>query len=231
MTQTIARRRPAVPTRGEDARRRILEAALEIFAAEGYEGTSTRQLAERAGVNLPAIQYYFGSKEGLYRAVIGDIVEHTEMHLAALVPTVKAAIAAPDAHTEDLLELLCAMLESFVALVTGGPQVESRRLLFARAEVERTPGLDYLHESGRRQIFQPCLGLVGRLLDKPTDDPDMVFRTLTLIGQVVIFCNNGVRHVMKSPELSEENVRTIQVLVRAQTQAVIRAALSQAKAA
>jgi AcrR family transcriptional regulator len=230
MTQTVARRRPATQTKGEDTRRRILETALEIFAAEGYEGTSTRQLAERAGVNLPAIQYYFGSKEGLYRAVIGDIVEHTEVHLAPLAPRVKAAIADPNTQSEELLELLCEMLESFLALVTGGVQVKSRRLLFARAEVERTPGLDFLHESGRRQIFQPCLGLIGRLLDKATDDPDIVFRTLTLIGQVVIFCNNGVRHVLKSPELSEENVRAIQALVRAHTQAIIRAALSEAKA-
>jgi len=227
MTQTIAHRRPATHTRGEDTRRRILETALEIFAAEGYQGTSTRQLAERAGVNLPAIQYYFGSKEGLYRAVIDDIVEHTEAHLAPLAPRVRAAIADPDARPEELLELLCAVLESFVALVTGGPQFESRRLLFARAEVERTPGLDFLHESAMRQIFQPCLGLVGRLLDKPTDDPDMVFRALTLIGQVVIFCNNGVRYVLKSPELSEESVRAIQALIRAHTQAIIRAALSE----
>ena len=57
----------------------------------------------------------------------------------------------------------------------------------------------------------------------------MVFRTLTLIGQVVIFCNNGVRHVLKSPDLSEESVRAIQSLVRSQTQAIIRAALAEAK--
>jgi AcrR family transcriptional regulator len=230
MTQTIARRRPGTYSRGEDTRRRILETALDIFAAEGYEGASTRRLAERAGVNLPAIQYYFGSKEGLYRAVIGDIVEHTETHLAPLAPKVGAAIADPGARPEDLLELLCAMLESFVALVTGGTQIESRRLLFARAEVERTPGLDFLHESGMRQIFQPCLGLVSRLLGKSPEDPEMAFRTLSLIGQVAIFCNNGVRHVLKSPVLGEESVCDIQALVRANTQAIIRAALSEAKA-
>ena len=59
-----------VHQRGEDTRGRILEAALELFAASGFEGASTRTIAERAGVNLPAIQYLFGSKEGLYRAVV-----------------------------------------------------------------------------------------------------------------------------------------------------------------
>src|SRR5476651_170259 len=107
--------------RGEDTRRRILETALEVFAAEGYEGTSTRVLAERAGVNLPAIQYYFGSKEGLFRAVIDSIIERTETHMAPLAAEVQAALAAPDTSNDALLELLCRMLESFVSLVTGGP--------------------------------------------------------------------------------------------------------------
>jgi len=65
MVSVAARYRPGTDPRGEDTRRRILETAIEVFAREGYEGTSTRELAAAAGVNLPAIQYYFGSKEGL----------------------------------------------------------------------------------------------------------------------------------------------------------------------
>ena len=70
MSATVSRFRPGYYQRGEETRSRILEAALELFAASGFEGASTRTIAERAGVNLPAIQYYFGSKEGLYRAVV-----------------------------------------------------------------------------------------------------------------------------------------------------------------
>src|SRR5215475_8913359 len=113
------RHRPGTHVRGEETRRRILDAALEMFASQGYEGASTRLLAERAGVNLPAIQYYFGSKEGLYRAVIQSIAEDTEAHMAPLAVKVKAALANPDTTREELLELLCAMLESFVELVSG----------------------------------------------------------------------------------------------------------------
>ncbi len=199
MSIVTTRQRPKTQTRGEDTRRRILEAALDIFAAEGYEGASTRQLAERAGVNLPAIQYYFGSKEGLYRAVIGDIVDQTEARMAPLAPKVSAAIADRDAQPEELLELLCAMMESFVVLVTSGPQIDSKRLLFARAEVERTAGLDTLHESGMRHMFQPCLGLISRLFDKPTDDPEMVFRTLALLGQVIMFCHDSTAECSRRP--------------------------------
>jgi TetR/AcrR family transcriptional regulator, regulator of cefoperazone and chloramphenicol sensitivity len=220
MTSISTRYRPGTHTRGEDTRRRILETALEIFASEGYEGASTRHLAERAGVNLPAIQYYFGSKEGLYRAVIESIIEGTEAHMAPLTSKVRQALADPGTTREQCLELLCAMLESFLALVSGGKQVESKRLLFARAEVEETPGLDQLHENGMRQIFQPCLELAGRLLGRSTEDPETLLRTLTLFGQVTIFCDKAVRRVLNLGEFSEERVRAIQALVRANTRAI-----------
>lgn len=48
-----------------DARTRLLEAALNLFSRRGFEGTSVRELAAAAGVNLAAVNYYFGGKEGL----------------------------------------------------------------------------------------------------------------------------------------------------------------------
>ncbi len=220
MTALITRYRPGTHARGEDTRRRILEAALEMFAAEGYDGTSTRQLAEQAGVNLPAIQYYFGSKEGLFRAVIQSIVEHTDAHMAELAPRVQAALAAKDTPRDELLELLCQLLESFVSLVTGGSQKESKRLLFARAEVEDNPALQQLHESGMRQVFQPCLELTARLIGRSTEDETSSLRALAVLGQVTIFCHKGVRHALKSTDFPPARVAEIRALVRAHTLAI-----------
>jgi AcrR family transcriptional regulator len=230
MTSFMSRYRPGSHPRGEDTRRRILDAALEVFATEGYEGASTRLLAERAEVNLPAIQYYFGSKEGLYRAVIDSIIEHTEAQMAPLTARVKAALARPDTPREELLELLCQMLEAFVAMVSNGEQIEAKRLFFARAEVEDTPGLERLHESGMRQIFQPLLGLIGRLLGRSTEDPETVLRALTLFGQVTIFCDKPVRRILHLGELTEDYVRAIQQLVRSQTLAIFKVALAKGAA-
>ena len=230
MNEFTTRHRPGTHARGEDTRRRILDTALEVFAAEGYEGASTRVLAERAGVNLPAIQYYFGSKEGLYRAVIDSIIEHTEVQMAPLTGRVTAALARHDTPCEELLELLCLMLESFVALVSNGKQIEAKRLFFARAEVEDTPGLERLHESGMRQIFQPCLDLIGRLLGRTTEDRETVLRTLTVFGQVTIFCDKPVRRILHLGELTEDYVRAIQDLVRSHTLAIFEAALPKAAA-
>lgn len=223
MNQIFARHRPNAQTRGEDTRRRILETALEMFAAEGYDGTSTRQLAEQAGVNLPAIQYYFGSKEGLFRAVIQSIVAQTEVHMFGLTERVKAALSVRDTPRADLLELLCQLLESFVSLVTCGSQMESKRLLFARAEVEDTPGLQQLHESGMQQIFQPCLELTARLIGRSTEDEAALLRALAVLGQVTIFCHKGVRHALKSTDFPPERVAQIRALVRAHTLAIFGA--------
>jgi AcrR family transcriptional regulator len=224
--QAFGRGRPATQARGEDTRRRILETALDLFAAQGYEGASTRQIAEGAGVNLPAIQYYFGNKEGLYRAIIDDITANTDRHMAALTERVRAALDAPETPREALAALLCEMLETFVVLVTSGTQVESRRLFFARAEIEETPGLDILHENGMRQIFNPCLALLSSLHGKPATDQEMTVRTLALIGQVVIFCNNQKRPLLAGAGLDAESVRLMKLVVREHTDAICRAALA-----
>ncbi len=54
---------------GAEARARLLNTALRLFAEHGYARTSTREIAQAAGVNIAAISYYFGDKAGLYRAV------------------------------------------------------------------------------------------------------------------------------------------------------------------
>jgi TetR/AcrR family transcriptional regulator, regulator of cefoperazone and chloramphenicol sensitivity len=212
--------RPSTYQRGEDTRRRILDTAIEVFAAVGYEAASTRALAERAGVNLPAIPYYFGSKEGLYRAAIEQIVGEIDQRMAPVAERVSAALAEGEPTRAELLALLHDMLDAFVALVVGGAHLESRRLLFARSEIERTGALEPLHEVGLRRVFGPCRALVARLLDRPADDDATALRTLTVLGQVSIFCNSGPRRVLGCSDFSEDHMRAIQQVVREQTEAI-----------
>jgi AcrR family transcriptional regulator len=54
----------------EDRRRQILERATELFARQGYQGTTTRQIAQRARVNEAIIFRHFPTKEDLYWAVL-----------------------------------------------------------------------------------------------------------------------------------------------------------------
>ncbi|WP_233526359.1 TetR family transcriptional regulator [Actinomadura spongiicola] len=74
MTDTTRRprRSPAPDERKLDAersRRLLLDAALEEFAARGFAGARVQDIADRAGLNKQLINYYFGGKEGLYRAL------------------------------------------------------------------------------------------------------------------------------------------------------------------
>lgn len=54
----------------KDKRTHIIETALDLFAKKGYEGTSIRDIAESASVNLAMVNYYFGSKEKLFENIV-----------------------------------------------------------------------------------------------------------------------------------------------------------------
>lgn len=67
---------------GEQSRERLMHAALQLFAQQGFAKTSTREIAEAAGTNLAAISYYFGDKAGLYRAVFFEMQGKPEDEIA-----------------------------------------------------------------------------------------------------------------------------------------------------
>ncbi|SDS42098.1 TetR/AcrR family transcriptional regulator [Microlunatus soli] len=73
MAASTPRRAPVGDGRIRDAERtrnRLLDAALDEFAGRGYAGARVSAIADRAGVNKQLISYYFGGKQGLYRALL-----------------------------------------------------------------------------------------------------------------------------------------------------------------
>jgi AcrR family transcriptional regulator len=70
-----------------DKRAHILSIAEELFAENGFDGTSVRDIAQRANVNLAMISYYFGSKEKLLEALIEDRAGYMLGILAELAKT------------------------------------------------------------------------------------------------------------------------------------------------
>lgn len=78
-----------VPSKGELAAERIVEAAYRLFLEQGYHGTSMRQIAERAGLTLGGIYNHFASKEAIWVAVF--MAKHPYHEL---VPAIKAVDAA-----------------------------------------------------------------------------------------------------------------------------------------
>jgi TetR/AcrR family transcriptional regulator len=63
-----------------NARERLMETAIGMFAEKGYAGTSVREIVEQAGVSKPVLYYYFQSKEGLFLAIL-DKAENLQKEL------------------------------------------------------------------------------------------------------------------------------------------------------
>jgi len=84
----------------------ILAVARELFAQRGYDGTSIRAISSRAGVNLGAVTYHFGSKAGLYAAVIQSVV-------GPLRERVLAIAEGPEPPLEKLAEIVAAYFDHF----------------------------------------------------------------------------------------------------------------------
>ena len=61
---------PAAKTKGERTASRVMDIAENLFAAQGYDGTSLRQIADRADIKQPGLYNHFSSKEALYEAVL-----------------------------------------------------------------------------------------------------------------------------------------------------------------
>lgn len=62
-----------MPADSTETRNRILSAALFHFAEHGFDGASMRAIASRSGISLALVQYHYGTKEKLYRAVWEDM--------------------------------------------------------------------------------------------------------------------------------------------------------------
>jgi AcrR family transcriptional regulator len=218
------RRKRGSYQRGEDTRRRMVETAMDLFAAHGFEGVSTRSLAEAAGVNLPAIQYYFGGKEGLFRAAVDRIIQRIAERMEPAADRASAVLAEGEVPCRILLERLYEMLDAFLALMLDDQRPEREKLFIVRAEIERSSMLEPLHQTLQRYTFGPCTALVARLIRCPVDDEKTIARTLAILGQIVIFGHKSPHRTIGWGDHTEPRVKMVQALLHEHTAAILGAA-------
>jgi TetR/AcrR family transcriptional regulator len=95
------------------AQERILAAALEVFAARGFDGARTREIAEHAGANLGLIKYYFNDKEQLWKAAVARAFAELQAGFAERLEPADGA---------DTLAWLDRTLRQFVHFVARHPE-------------------------------------------------------------------------------------------------------------
>ena len=121
----MARHKPAAEggyQRGEETRARIVEAAVVVFGERGYDGASTRDIATAAGVNAPAIQYYFDGKEGVYLECVEHLITLLWRKMAPSVEAAESALADAQAGDATLIEVSLGILGTVVSTIQDSPQ-------------------------------------------------------------------------------------------------------------
>ncbi|MGC9402532.1 TetR/AcrR family transcriptional regulator [Vibrio genomosp. F10 str. 9ZC157] len=73
------------PRQDTESRDKLLASAQELFTLMSYDKVSTRKIADKAGVNIAMIRYYFGNKEGLFEAMLRDALSPMRQQMSKLV--------------------------------------------------------------------------------------------------------------------------------------------------
>ncbi|MBP8644723.1 MAG: CerR family C-terminal domain-containing protein [Syntrophobacteraceae bacterium] len=165
--------------KNDDTKARLIEAAGEVFAQHGFRSATVRDICSRAGVHVGAVNYHFGSKEGLYAAVL------THTHQSA-VKKYPPQLGLRQGATPE--EKLRAFILSFLlrTMDEGFPAWHGK--LLARELADPTDALDQLLQNSVRPLFAYLAGILGELLGeaKPAEgeENDVIFLSMmSIIGQ------------------------------------------------
>ena len=185
----------------QGAKARLLDAAGQVFAEQGFEAATGKQIAERAGVNAAGVNYHFGSLEGLYAAVLAAARD-------SLVASESfAEVASFPGEAED-------KLRSLIRLVVRGA-VKSGRSGWALRVIGRevtapTPvGLRLLVSTLGPRV-RLLRSLVGAMVGRPEDDPEVALACISIVAplQLLLIADRqiirGLHPSLDLPAMDEE---------------------------
>lgn len=172
-----------------DTKARLLEAAGEVFARCGFHQATIREICELAGANVAAVNYHFGDKETLYRAVLEEF---------ARVAFEKYPIAAGVTEHSSAEERLFAFIRNYLnrLLAEGRPAWHGK--LLAREMVEPTGALEQLAEQFVRPQYARLRSIVTDLLGPAAKEPLIRHCCASVVGQCLFYkhCRNVIERIM-----------------------------------
>lgn len=174
---------PQNPDRSNETRLRLIEAALDLFASQGFEGTTTRQLAQKAKANLAAIPYHFGSKEKLYHAVASHIVEGIRDRVIASIAGLEPAQSpCPTAARQALHKLFARIAE---VLTSAEADRFSRFIL--RELMAPSAAFEIFYQGVVDPVQSRICGLIAAAAGRPPDERTLRIQAIMLFGQIAVF--------------------------------------------
>ena len=168
--------------RSAETRRRLLEAAVEVFAEEGFRKATLHEIARRADANIASTGYHFGSKEGLYTAVF----EYAERQTAAAHPPHEenGTGGAPE-------ERLRRHVTSFLTRLLDPNRPAWFARLLAREMIDPTPALDRLVRNRMRANHEQLSTILRELLGEDASDEAIRLCALSVIAQCTFYRNSA----------------------------------------
>jgi AcrR family transcriptional regulator len=128
------------PASAPTGRSEILRVALQLFAERGYRGASTAAIARAAGVTQPLVHHHFGSKDGLWQAVVADALSDLRAALLSAVPP-----GGPPSRAR-----VRALIQAFVRFIGARPEVS--RLIHTESS-GGGPQYDHLYAHGLGEMI------------------------------------------------------------------------------
>lgn len=188
----------------ETARTRILQAAVQLFADEGYKLASVRRICEAAHVNVAMVNYYFHGKEELYLAAF-DHARALARASAAAVP--EAGPAAAVAPVEQLRLAIQSMV--FDMLRPGAASLFSR--LVARELIEPTSAIHMLADRDVRAHHALFTGLIRGVVGEAMPADVLQKCVFSVIGQAVFYARSRIVHELVAPEITYDETGTASI--------------------
>jgi AcrR family transcriptional regulator len=168
----------------EVTRAALLKAAALVFSEQGYAGASVRQITQLAQANQAAINYHFGGKEQLYRAVL-------EVARDALANESALDAAELDAMSPE--GALRSYLRQFLAPLVKRDRVSSYMRIFAWEAVQSTDIFQAFIKDSPPRIFTLAGRVVTRFLPADARPEEVTIATLWLAQQPMFFVRDAER--------------------------------------
>jgi AcrR family transcriptional regulator len=196
-----------------------------MFGERGFDGASTRDIATSAGVNAPALQYYFDNKEGVYLACAEHIVNRVWGSMSESV-TQTERVLEEGASDERLIESYCNIQEHLARFMFTSEEAEEWRLFMARMQAGEGPAAAFqtIYQKVNGRIAKALSTLVGRLIGRPPDDEETLLRTMLVSGQLHVFhvARRSLLTKLNWDAIDERRLNILIHVVRTHTEVLLR---------